>query len=185
MNGRTRHRQRSQAMTEFALVAPVLLLFSFGIIDFGRALYFYTAAGSAAREGARAAAAAQGTSALPTSAQVQSIAQVHFPGAVLQAPTCPNGPIPSTVPPGGDFWVFTTESGVAAGGAIESSPAANAAGGDAPAASGACSAVNPAIGRQELQVTVIYNFVPVTPLVSSVIGNHVVFTLQVLARTEY
>jgi len=36
-----------------------------------------------------------------------------------------------------------------------------------------------------LEVTVVYNYVPVTPLVSSAIANHVLFTLQVLVRTEY
>ena len=51
MNGRRRRFERSQAMTEFALVAPVLLLLTFGILDFGRALFFYAAAGDAASLG--------------------------------------------------------------------------------------------------------------------------------------
>jgi Flp pilus assembly protein TadG len=194
-----RHRQqRSQAMTEFALVAPVLLLLTFGIIDFGRALYFYAAAGNAAREAAHAATrygvpyngtnncTPNGTTTtLPTNTSVTCTASVHFPGATIAVPSCPNGPIPSSVPSPGQAWVFTTEPGAAGGGAIEATPSPNAAGGDASSPSGACSAVNPAAGQQVLQVTVVYNFVPVTPLVSSVIGNHVVFTLQVLARTEY
>ena len=33
--------QRSQGLTEFAIIAPVILLLTFGIIDFGRGLYFY------------------------------------------------------------------------------------------------------------------------------------------------
>src|SRR5437016_757404 len=33
--------QRSQGLTEFALIAPIILLLTFGIIDFGRGLYFY------------------------------------------------------------------------------------------------------------------------------------------------
>ena len=190
--------QRSQAMTEFALVAPVLLLLTFGIIDFGRALYFYVAAGNAAREAAHAATRygipvnnptnctpVGTTSLLPTNTGVTCTASVHFPGATIQVPTCPNGPIPATVPSPGVAWVYTTEPGVVAGGAPEATPSPNAAGGDTPAASGSCSAVNPAVGQEMLQVTVVYNFVPVTPLVSNVIGNHVVFTLQVLARTEY
>jgi len=190
--------QRSQAMTEFALVAPVLLLLTFGIIDFGRALYFYAAAGNAAREAAHTATrygipfnstsncSPNGTTALlPTNVGVTCTAILHFPGATFTVPSCPNGPIPAGIPSPGTGWVFTTEPGAAAGGSIEATPSPNAAGGDAPAAAGGCSAVNPAIGQELLQVTVIYNFVPVTPLVSNVIGNHVVFTEQVLARTEY
>ncbi len=47
--------QRSQGLTEFALIAPVILLLTFGIIDFGRGLYFYITLQQAANEGARVA----------------------------------------------------------------------------------------------------------------------------------
>jgi len=50
---------------------------------------------------------------------------------------------------------------------------------------GPCNLVVPAIDNQVLEVTVIYNFVPVTPLISSLVANHILFTLRVLARTEY
>ena len=46
---------RSQGLTEFAIIAPVLLLLTFGIIDFGRALYLYITLQQAANEGARVA----------------------------------------------------------------------------------------------------------------------------------
>jgi len=36
-----RGRQRSQSMVEFAIVAPLLLLLLFGIVDFGRVIYIY------------------------------------------------------------------------------------------------------------------------------------------------
>ena len=176
----SRRKQRSQAMTEFALVAPVLLLLTFGILDFGRALYYYAAAGDAAREGAHNAARA--TSPLPANSDVQSAVAVHFPGATIATPSpnCVNGPIPGGTPPAGTAWVFISEpSGAAAG-------SANAPGGETPPGpGGACNAVVPAIGNQVLQVTVVYNYVPVTPLISSMIANHILFTLKVLARTEY
>ena len=35
------HSQRSQALIEFALVSPVLLLLLFGIVDIGRAVFYY------------------------------------------------------------------------------------------------------------------------------------------------
>ncbi|OLB89069.1 MAG: hypothetical protein AUI15_26745 [Actinobacteria bacterium 13_2_20CM_2_66_6] len=47
--------QRSQGLTEFAIIAPIILLLTFGIIDFGRALYLYITLQQAANEGARVA----------------------------------------------------------------------------------------------------------------------------------
>lgn len=46
------HR-RGQALTEFALVIPLLLLLIFGIIEFGRFIYAYEVLNNATREGAR------------------------------------------------------------------------------------------------------------------------------------
>lgn len=171
-------------MTEFALVAPVLLLLTFGIIDFGRALYFFAATGAAAAEAAHEAMRASDP--MPTDSQITAIAAAHFPGATFLAPSpnCVNGPIPAGIPPVGDAWLFITDPNPAVIG--ETSPASDAPGGEiAPGPGGSCNTVVPAIGRQELEVTLIYNFVPVTPLVSSVIGNHVVFIAHVLGRTEY
>jgi Flp pilus assembly protein TadG len=181
---RKRRWQQSQAMTEFALVAPVLLLLTFGIIDFGRALYFYAAAGDAAREGAHIAARA--TSPLPTDTDVRNAVAVHFPGASVTTPSpnCINGPIPGGAPAAGTAWVFITDPNPAV--ASETAPPANAPGGETPPGpGGSCAAVVPAVRNQVLEVTVVYNYVPVTPLVSSAIANHVLFTLQVLVRTEY
>jgi uncharacterized protein (UPF0333 family) len=47
------HRTRGQAMAEFALLLPVLLLLALGIFEFGRAYYTYSAIANAARESAR------------------------------------------------------------------------------------------------------------------------------------
>ena len=49
-----RHRFRGQAVVEFALVVPLLMMFVFGIIDLGRAIYTYNGVSQAAREIARA-----------------------------------------------------------------------------------------------------------------------------------
>jgi Flp pilus assembly protein TadG len=46
---------RGQALTEFALVLPVLLLVLLGLLDFGRAVYAFNAVSNSAREGARVA----------------------------------------------------------------------------------------------------------------------------------
>jgi Flp pilus assembly protein TadG len=44
---------RGQALVEFALVLPALLLLMLGIMEFGRAVYASNALANAAREGAR------------------------------------------------------------------------------------------------------------------------------------
>lgn len=49
----TRGPRRGQALTEFVLVLPVLLLLTLAIIDVGRAIFTYSVIADAAREGAR------------------------------------------------------------------------------------------------------------------------------------
>lgn len=49
----TKGRSRGQALTEFALVVPFLLLMLFGIIEFGRFVFAYEVLNNATREGAR------------------------------------------------------------------------------------------------------------------------------------
>src|SRR5437763_12245520 len=51
-----RRDQRGTALVEFALIAPLLFLLLFGIIDFGRALNYYNQVTQLAAQGARAAA---------------------------------------------------------------------------------------------------------------------------------
>jgi Flp pilus assembly protein TadG len=46
-------RSRGQALTEFALIAPIFFLTLFAIIEFGRAVYTIQMLNNAAREGAR------------------------------------------------------------------------------------------------------------------------------------
>src|SRR5207245_11662346 len=60
--------QCSQALIEFALVSPVLLLLLFGVIDLGRAIFYYDTINHAAREGARVAVRASNS--LPTNTDV-------------------------------------------------------------------------------------------------------------------
>jgi Flp pilus assembly protein TadG len=53
---RLRRNERGTALVEFALIAPLLFLLLFGIIDFGRALDYYNQVTQLAGQGARAAA---------------------------------------------------------------------------------------------------------------------------------
>jgi Flp pilus assembly protein TadG len=50
---RARRRSLGQSLTEFALVAPIFFVILFGIIDFGRYVYYVQILNNAAREGAR------------------------------------------------------------------------------------------------------------------------------------
>jgi Flp pilus assembly protein TadG len=50
--------EKAQTMVEFALVFPLILLITYGIIEFGRMVFVYAAITGSAREGARYGAAA-------------------------------------------------------------------------------------------------------------------------------
>jgi Flp pilus assembly protein TadG len=50
--------EKAQTMVEFALVFPLVLLITYGIIEFGRMVFIYAAITSSAREGARYGASA-------------------------------------------------------------------------------------------------------------------------------
>ena len=178
---RSRHSQRSQALIEFALVSPVLLLLLFGVIDLGRAIFYYDTLNHAAREGARAAVRASNQ--LPTNADVLTAVSAQMLGVPVTAP-CPQGPVTMATPPANAAWLYITEPAPSA--AVESSPPANAPGGEyASAASGSCSAVNPASGNQQLQVTIRFNLVLITPIVAQATANHVVISAAAVYRTEY
>jgi Flp pilus assembly protein TadG len=173
--------QRSQALIEFALVSPVLLLLLFGTIDIGRAIFYYDTLNHAAREGARVAARASNQ--LPSNSDVRNAVTAQMVGVPVTAP-CPQGPVTSSTPPSNAAWLYITEP--APPSTVESSPPANAPGGEygSPAAGG-CSAVNPATGNDQLQVTLRFNLVLITPIVAQATANHVVISAAAVYRTEY
>lgn len=176
--------QRSQSMTEFAIVSPLLLLLVFGVIDFGRALYIYGTLVQAANEGVRVAIRA--SSPLPSDSDVQTAAATQAQSLYLANP-CPNGPLPPTTggsaqnPPSAQGWIFITEPNPPS--TVESSPTWDAPGGQAPAAGTAsCSAVNSqSSGTYPLQVTVRYTYPFFTPLLEQLVPT---IELQSYA-TEY
>jgi Flp pilus assembly protein TadG len=173
--------QRSQALIEFALVSPVLLLLLFGIIDIGRAVFYYDTLNHAAREGARAAVGASNQ--LPNNTTVLNAVTRQLVGAPVSEP-CPQGPITSAVPPDNTAWLYVTEPNPPA--TVETNPPMNAPGGEYPAvSSGSCSAVNPAAGNVSLQVTLRFNLVLITPIVSQVTANRILMTSAAVYRTEY
>ena len=173
--------QRSQALIEFALVSPVLLLLTFGIVDIGRAIFYYDTIHHAAREGARTAVRA--SNGLPTNGDVLATVTSQIIGAPVSAP-CPQGPVTSATPPANSAWLYITEPNPPA--SVEASPPPNAPGGEySSIASGSCSAVNPAGGNQQLQVTIRFNLVLITPIVAQATADRIVVTAAVIFRTEY
>jgi TadE-like protein len=173
--------QQSQALIEFALISPVLLLLVFGIIDIGRAVFYYDTLNHAAREGARTAIRASNR--LPTNADVLATVIQQLIGIPATEP-CAQGPVSIAAPPSNSAWVYVTEPGPPS--STETSPPMNAPGGEYPAgSSGGCSAVDPASGNVPLQVTIRFNLVLITPIISQATANHIVMTAAAVYRTEY
>src|SRR5260370_14055084 len=125
MPAKARAGQRSQALIEFALISPVLLLLVFGIIDIGRAVFYYDTLSHAAREGARQAVSA--STPLPTDASGLAAVMQQLVGAPVSAP-CPQGPLPSATPPANTPWLYVTEVNPLT--TVETNPPDNAPGGE-------------------------------------------------------
>lgn len=91
ITGRSRHqrqRSRGQALVEFAILVPVLLLILAIAADFGRAFTAYIAIGSAAHEGATFGM--QSLANANDSAKIRSAALADAPSIMGVAPTVPN-----------------------------------------------------------------------------------------------
>lgn len=173
--------QRSQALIEFALISPVLLLLLFGIVDIGRAVFYYDTIGHAAREGARAAA--QASNQLPTNGVVLTTVTSQMSGMPVSM-RCPQGPVTSATPPDNSAWLYVTEPNPPT--SVETNPPMNAPGGEySAAATGGCSAGNPASGNAPLQVTIRFNLVLITPVIAQATANHIILTASAIFRTEY
>ena len=178
---RGRRAQSSQALIEFALVSPVLLLLLFGIVDIGRAVFYYDTLNHAAREGARTAVRASDQ--LPTNTDVLNTVTAQMIGTTVTEP-CPQGPVTAAIPPANQAWLYVTEPSPPA--TVETTPLPNAPGGEyAAAAAGPCSAVNPASGNQQRQVTLRFNLILVTPVVSQLTSGRILITASAIFRTEY
>jgi hypothetical protein len=173
--------QSSQALIEFALISPVLLLLLFGIIDIGRAVFYYDTVNHAAREGARVSVRAPYR--LPTNADVLTAVTNQMIGAPMTAP-CPQGPVTAATPPPNAGWMYVTEPNPPS--TVETTPPPNAPGGEYPAAASAgCSAINPATSNAPLQVTVRFNLVLITPIIAQATQDRIVITAAAIYRTEY
>ena len=179
------HRhQSSQALVEFAIIAPLLLIFIFGVVDFGRLIYTYVTLNQAVNEGARVAIRASAP--LPSNSDVLTAVRSHASAVNLAYP-CPNGPIdPNGTPPENQGIVYITQPDPPTSPQSYSPGLENAPGGEVWAnQSGSCSAIGPASGHAPLRITIRFNFVPMTPIIAQLAANHIVVAASVVYSTEY
>lgn len=176
-----RSRWAGQGMTEFALVMPVLLLLLFGIVDFGRAIYYYIGASEAVAESIRWSTLS--SSGNPSDSDVLNAALPQAPYLTL-AP-CPNGLVAGSitgsgapVPNPGQGWMYITAP---PGGNADG---ANSPGGETVTKVPPCSGSVPASVGDRLQVTVIYNFQPLTPLIQNIVGSRILLTSSSILTVE-
>ncbi|MBI2782079.1 MAG: pilus assembly protein [Chloroflexi bacterium] len=143
-----RKRSAGQALVEFAFIFPVIALLAFGFIDIGRAVFTENTLANAAREGSRVAA-------------VNQLDPVNGPWLCQS-----NKPIEDPSNPGWTFRGCVMTSGAALGiqhGDISISYAAP------PGTTITCTGGTLTVGCI-VTVTVVTNYVPITPVAGSVIG---------------
>jgi Flp pilus assembly protein TadG len=171
---RSRWSQRSQALVEFSMVAPVFLVILFMAVDIGRLLYAYTAVSSAARDGAR-------TASLQVSlySDCNIIKQVELVGQGFPMRMDPNSLVGNSDPnnPSGSLQPTTPPANI---GYAYIWPAVATAD---PPDSNCNSPINPRSISQTVKhvaVEVQYHFTPLTPFVSSLASNIIVKTISVV-----
>jgi TadE-like protein len=165
--------QRSQALVEFSMVAPLFLIFLFVAIDIGRLLYAYSAVSSAARDGARTASLQVS---LYSDCQIiknvelvgQGFPVVMDPNSIVgnTDPNNPSGPLQPSIPPPNTGYAYIWPAVATA-----NPPDAN------------CNSANPRSISQSVkhvEVEVQYHFVPLTPFVAGISPNFIVKTISVV-----
>jgi Flp pilus assembly protein TadG len=80
-------RENGSAMVEFAIIAPLLFVLIFGIIDFGRALFLMNNLTAAVREGARLAAVQSDPTTAASQTAVQNAVTAYIQNFGGTAPT--------------------------------------------------------------------------------------------------
>src|SRR5690348_6010836 len=92
--------QRAQGMVEFALLAPVFFLVLLGVVDLGRAGFFFVVGSGLARDGARQSAVYSNGQGLPNGAVTGNIQlEAAAAGIANSNFTMPAGACGTTTPP--------------------------------------------------------------------------------------
>jgi TadE-like protein len=169
-----RRSQRSQALVEFSLVAPIFLVVMFAAIDVGRLLYAYSAISSAARDGARTASLqASQFSDCQIIQEVELVGQgfpvVMDPNSLVgnTDPNNPSGSLQPTTPPPNEGYAYIWPAVATAD----------------PPDSNCTSPINPRAVSQSVKhvaVEIQYHFVPLTPFVGGLIPSVIVKTVSVV-----
>ncbi len=180
----TRRGSRGQSAVEFALVAPLLFLLIFGIVDFGRAMFYQNEVTNATREGARIAILASNPcntvygdpsgncsdSLTPAGPSVCSA--IEDSATLISNWSCSeDGVLPASPKPG---WAYVEVDQA-------SSPGASC-----PGAVGGTAASTPrSTGSLLITVTIRYYFRPITPIVGALFPSNFYLSSSVCARDEY
>ena len=173
----TRHGrgQRAQGMVEFALLAPVLITILFLTLDFARLVYTFAAVSWATRQAARVVSLEpQNTTdclALHTAEQTaQGFKLTADPNsrAGNSDPNAPAAPYAPTTPPAGRGYVYIWPAVAGA------DPDNNCSG----ATRGAAGTI------QDVAVQVKYTYLPLMPLISSIVPSFTITTISVV-HVEY
>ena len=174
-----RHRSNAQSLVEFSLVAPVLIVMLFLLIDFGRLVYTFGAISWATREGARMISLApQQTTDCAVLQRVEQVGR-GFPLTPdpnsLVGNTDPNNPGPPLAPTSNDL--------IPPGqGYIYVWPAVSTA---VPQDSH-CNGLPRKVSQtaRDVSVQVKYKWQPLMPVIASIVPSFTITTISVV-HTEY
>lgn len=141
-----RHRRRGQAMVEFALMAPIFFLLFIGVLDFGRAGYYYATTSALARTTARMAAAFNDSSGF-TASDIQTATLTQVKSEAISTISTPAGcPAPvgaptalCQLPPQGQAYLWVVR----------------------------CFTCDP----HYVTVNIVYAFTPTTPVINAITGT--------------
>ena len=155
-------RDRGQALVEFALALPILILLLVGIFDLGRAVYAFNTINNAAREGARLAIVDQNCNAIGQAGQ-QHAASLSV-----------NWAYDGSLAPGAACYANAQEVHIQF---LEADFSGDDSVGTSQDFNDSCDAgqpVGPSTGTRVgciVEVTVNYHYTPATPIIGNLIGT--------------
>lgn len=164
-----RHPGHGQATVEFALLAPLFFLLVLGVIDFGRAIYFYDGLAHGAREAARYAVARDNLAQNDVVARQQ--AQLDLFSMPVDSCSQANGDL-CAVPAASSATPNTTYAAVSPPWDQRQSYQNNAA-------------IPGQTTNYPLTVTLTFYFQPMTPIISQLVGNLITLQASSTMITEY
>jgi len=170
-------------MVEFAVVAPILMVSVFMLVDFARLLYTFSAISSAAREGARVlSVASTATTDCPAFQRMESMAQgfrlVPDPNSKLGDAAVStggaSGPSSSSGVTNGQAYAYVYPAEASGPAPLDQSPGCTNTNGTTPTRRDAqtCGSTT----CSQVEVFIQYKFQPLTPIVSSLFPNIVIAT---------